>query len=407
MKNNGKRIYFLDNLRSLMVILVLILHSGASYGAGVDFWPFHDVKSSGAISFFMFLCDVFIMAVIFFIAGYFALPSLVKKGTKVFIKDKLKQLGIPWFIITFFLLPVIDYIHYVNYNKMQLLPITAFPKYWLLSIKKIGEFHTGWMNMSTYLNMNESFYQRYMWFLSLLALFFIIFVFVCNLYKKIYKCANIESLVQKTLPKKYNFKIINIITFAMVLLFTIFRFTYPEFMSSGWFSVGNIFQFQLGKLFIYAYCFTIGIFAFSRKWFSDGIGIGKAWIWAIICFCLFAFNMLVLKNITELEKPLLGYKLAFCVIYPLWAISFAGFFISLAYKSMNWSSKFFKRLSENSYNMYLVHYVFPYSIPLLISNFDIPVTMKFSIVSFSTIVFSYIISRYIMKRLSGKGAYCT
>jgi surface polysaccharide O-acyltransferase-like enzyme len=384
-----------------MIILVLVLHSGASYGGGVDFWPFHDVKSSGAISFFMFLGDVFIMAVTFFIAGYFALPSLIKKGSKDFIKGKLKQLGIPWFAITIFLLPVIDYIHYLNYAKIQLIPVAAFPEYWLLSIKKIAEFHTGWMDMSAYMNMNEAFYQRYMWFLSLLILFFIIFVFICNLYMKIYKCTNMEALIQNISPKKYNLKIMGILTFSMVLLFAVFRFTYPEFMNSGWFSAGNIFQFQLGKLFIYAYCFIIGILAFSGKWFSDGPGIGKAWIWGIVCLCLFAFNMLVLKNITEAENPLPGYKIAFCAVYPLWAVSFAGFFVSMAHKVMNRSSKLLKALSENSYNMYLVHYVFPYSIPLLISNCNIPVLLKFLTVSVATIVFSYIISRYIVKKLTG------
>ncbi|MHB9294649.1 putative Glucans biosynthesis protein C [Pillotina sp. SPG140] len=208
MANDVKRIYFLDNLRSLIVILVLILHSGASYGAGVEFWPFHDANLSGAIDFFMFLCDVFLMAVMFFIAGYFAFPSLVKKGTFRFLKDKLKQIGIPWIVIILFLLPVIDYIHYVNYCTVQSAPITAFPEYWVLSIKKIAEFRTGWMDMSKYLNMNEAFYQRYMWFLSLLMLFFVIFTLVCNLIKKIYGYTEMETLIKIISVNKYNLKVI-------------------------------------------------------------------------------------------------------------------------------------------------------------------------------------------------------
>ena len=38
----AKRLVFLDNLRALMVVLVLIFHSGASYGTLVGFWPYHD-----------------------------------------------------------------------------------------------------------------------------------------------------------------------------------------------------------------------------------------------------------------------------------------------------------------------------------------------------------------------------
>src|SRR4030043_2115332 len=97
--DNINRSVFFDNLRSLMVILVLIFHSGAGYGTGVDFWPFHDRNPSSIIDIFMFLCDVFMMAVLFFIAGYFTLPNLQKKGTWGFIKGKLKRLGLSWLAI--------------------------------------------------------------------------------------------------------------------------------------------------------------------------------------------------------------------------------------------------------------------------------------------------------------------
>jgi hypothetical protein len=216
-----------------------------------------------------------------------------------------------------------------------------------------------------------------------------------------------ETLIKIISANKYNLKVIFFCTFTMVLLFGVFRFTYPQFMNSGWFSIGNIFQFQLGKVVIYANCFMIGILAFSGKWFSNNNGIGKIWIWAIICFCLFGLNMLALKNITSSETPPLVYKLAFCVLYPLWALSFVGFFISFAQKLMNCSTKLYKNLSENSYNMYLVHYIFPYSLPLLLSNLNIPVLIKFLLVSVSTIICSFIISKFIIKKLLKKGAYCT
>jgi peptidoglycan/LPS O-acetylase OafA/YrhL len=98
--NNSNRIAFLDNIRSLIIVLVLIFHSGASYGSGVEFWPFHENNPSGIIDFFMFIGDVFFMAIMFFIAGYFVLPDFLKKGLCRFLKDKLKRLGLPWLVIT-------------------------------------------------------------------------------------------------------------------------------------------------------------------------------------------------------------------------------------------------------------------------------------------------------------------
>jgi peptidoglycan/LPS O-acetylase OafA/YrhL len=171
LNSDTRRLPFLDNLRALMVVLVLIFHAGASYSSAVDFWPFHDANSNGLIDIFLFLGDVFMMSVLFFVAGYFALPSISKRGSRRFVAGKFKVLGIPWLVATVGILPILDYIHFTTQNSATV----NFGKYWLLSMKKILEFHFGWLDMTSYRPMTEHFYQRYVWFLSLLLLFFIIF----------------------------------------------------------------------------------------------------------------------------------------------------------------------------------------------------------------------------------------
>jgi hypothetical protein len=106
-----ERLVFFDHLRALMVLLVLLFHAGASYGSMVAFWPYHDPNPSELIDHIMPLLDVFMMSILFFIAGYFALPSLQKRGGRRFLAAKFRRLGIPWLVVTFFLLPVLDYIH--------------------------------------------------------------------------------------------------------------------------------------------------------------------------------------------------------------------------------------------------------------------------------------------------------
>jgi glucan biosynthesis protein C len=76
----ANRILFFDNLRYLMVLLVLIFHSSASYSEMVAFWPLHEMNTSHLLDIIVILLDVFMMIILFFIAGYFALPSLQKKG---------------------------------------------------------------------------------------------------------------------------------------------------------------------------------------------------------------------------------------------------------------------------------------------------------------------------------------
>jgi glucans biosynthesis protein C len=398
--DNAGRTVFFDNLRSLMVVLVLIFHSGASYGSGVEFWPFHDKDPSKIIDIFMFLCDVFMMAILFFIAGYFTLPDLRRKGTWRFIKGKLKRLGMPWLVITLIVLPALDYIHYFFYQAGYVLHALSFPEYWALSMKKIAEFYTGWIDMSAYWSMTEKFYQRYMWFLSLLLFFFVAFA----LLHKIKSHINRKSDRQNSNPanlKRNVFKALFVTSLIMIIFFGLVRFMiYPEFMAFGWFSLGNILQFQFGKLIVYICCFCMGIYSFSRKWFTGNADFGKPWVWAIICFCFFGLNMLALKNLSSSEAPLVSAKIAFCVFYPLLSLSFLGFFVSWTYKHWNRQTKFNMNLAESSYNMYLVHYIVPFTLPLLLSCLNMPVIFKFSIVSIATILFSYTVSRFVVKPLS-------
>jgi glucan biosynthesis protein C len=47
------------------------------------------------------LLDVPIMPILFFLAGYFALRSLQKRGTWLFLKDKLVRIGMPMSFLEF------------------------------------------------------------------------------------------------------------------------------------------------------------------------------------------------------------------------------------------------------------------------------------------------------------------
>src|SRR3990172_284341 len=73
------RAAFIDNVRYLMVVLVVVHHSVAAYAIVAPHWAVHDTNTFAA-DIIRELLDVFMMPVLFFAAGYFALPSLEKKG---------------------------------------------------------------------------------------------------------------------------------------------------------------------------------------------------------------------------------------------------------------------------------------------------------------------------------------
>ena len=72
------RFPFLDNLRYLMILLVLVYHSVAAYATVAPHWLIHDSTSFGA-DIVRELFDVFMMPLLFFVAGFFAPVSLGEK----------------------------------------------------------------------------------------------------------------------------------------------------------------------------------------------------------------------------------------------------------------------------------------------------------------------------------------
>ena len=89
------RLLFFDNVRSLAVLLVVLFHAAISYSNVVPWWYVVDSSRSQLFDVFTAILAVFVMPVLFFVAGYFALPSLQHKGPTAFLKSKFKRLGIP------------------------------------------------------------------------------------------------------------------------------------------------------------------------------------------------------------------------------------------------------------------------------------------------------------------------
>jgi len=396
-----RRVIFFDNLRYLMVMLVLVFHSGASYGSMVAFWPYHDPNPTEFIDIMMLLFDVFMMSILFFIAGYFALPSLQKRGGRRFLGDKFKRLGIPWLVVTTLVLPVLDYIHYHTQTIGQGLLPRNYGTHWWLSIKKMAEFHIGPMRMSEYLDMTEHFYQRYMWFLSLLLLFFVVFWLLYEARKKWSRVPE-RPTRGETASNRSVYRALSLVGLLNVLLFALVKFLLSspaDPFDMVWLSLGNLVQFETAKLAFYVPYFGLGVYAYSRKWFTSGKDFGRPWPWGLICFALMVVNMLVGRSLTRADEPSMGLQLSLLVLYPLWTLSFLGAFMAFASRRWNHPTPLGRELAANSYNMYLAHYVFVMTLPLLLSAWvGGPVLVKFGIAALVTVLLSYGISKYVVKR---------
>ena len=103
------RIHWMDNLRTIIIMMVVLYHVGGVYeAAGLwgGFWIVDDPATITWVGIVGIFFDLFVMPAMFFVAGYLTPPSLGNKTGWGFIKSKAKRLMFPWLIAVFTLIPL-------------------------------------------------------------------------------------------------------------------------------------------------------------------------------------------------------------------------------------------------------------------------------------------------------------
>ena len=110
LKQSRPREFYVDRLRTVMTVMVLLHHTAITYGAPGG-WFFYELKPSGSLSSFLFTLFVatnqaYFMGFFFLLAGYFTPPSLERKGYGWFLGDRFTRLGLPLLGFIFLLGPL-------------------------------------------------------------------------------------------------------------------------------------------------------------------------------------------------------------------------------------------------------------------------------------------------------------
>jgi peptidoglycan/LPS O-acetylase OafA/YrhL len=111
-----KRFAYLDNLRSLVVGLVVITHSAISY-SGLGSWYYVEKRAetlsiveTAVFGLLQSFVQAWFMGILFFSAAFFAAASLAKRGPGAFIRERIFRLGIPLLFYMFVIAPLIYFV---------------------------------------------------------------------------------------------------------------------------------------------------------------------------------------------------------------------------------------------------------------------------------------------------------
>ena len=108
-KPKRARLYFVDNLRILLIILLVLHHLAITYGHS-GMWYYLDGRPDDlavlVATLFTAVNQAFFLAFFFMISGYFTPGSYHRKGSWPFLKDRLLSLGIPLLFYIVFIDPL-------------------------------------------------------------------------------------------------------------------------------------------------------------------------------------------------------------------------------------------------------------------------------------------------------------
>lgn len=331
------RYFYLDNLRALLMVLGLVLHTCAAFSPS-KYWLVSYLQPIEWVDIVNNFIHLFRMPLFFMISGFFAFTMLQKQSLKLFCVTKLLRIGLPF---------------------LSVLLIINLPQYVFL------DFLLG-TTISEQINANSL--VGHLWFLVNLIIYFLV-------YGAVHRSMNVlDSLINKLSAIVTIYLIILILPLVYIGLLVLNKVGIPIYRDIP--LLGSFYQ-----LFAYFDYFLIGclIARLKHQTFIDTITSVKGVILLILVFLISISPWLSPVVMNDVTTPYINHIQAVFVSILIWFV---------ALRIMDKNSGPFKYLADASYTIYLFHQGIIVALVLL-ANF---VVSTFKIDIYPQMVFIFIIS---------------
>ena len=341
-----ERVWFLDHMRYVLVLIVVVFHCILSQVAFFSEAVVWDPRSLTIATCFCFFCYAFQMPLLFFLAGYFAVPSLQSKGPGRFVVSKLFRLLIPAALVLIFLNPIHRYLFHWSRDFKAGLPSMRYLEY-------LPQFFAGvsWLEFDSLMAWEYSI--LHLWFITLLFFFFVSYAFIA---------ARLPGLSIKDGSHRAGAcstrRILAQLCVAGIAAWLAAAGVLWFFESFKWVMVGSFLTFELPSVCWHAACFALGIVAFRSRWFAKPDALGRVWAWVVPCAAV-AVIVIVVDDITVVDPTWMQkywFVLLYWVLKSVSCMLFLGAFLTAMMRYCNKTSPIHKYLSRTSYRVYLLHF---------------------------------------------------
>ncbi len=368
------RLFFIDNLRILLIALVVLHHLAITYGHSGGWYYYEgqpDMVTSIVFTLFNAVNQAFFLGFFYMISGYFTPGSYDRKGAGPFLKDRLLRLGIPllFYIIVF---DPLLYALAVNVHSFE---------------GTLWEFLARYFE-AQYLE-NFSLGTGPLWFVEALLIFNLIYV----LWRRLAKPVTTPPRPDSKTPD-------NLAIAVFALLLGVVTFIVRIWLPMGWnFAPLNL---QFPYFPQYIALFVLGLIAYRRNWFM-GISeaTGKLWQRITIFLIVLLPIVFVAGGAGEDPTPFLGGIHWQAFVFALWEQSLCmGMVISLLIwfrKRYNHQGSLAKAMSASAYTVFIIHAPVAVLVALALSGISLYPLIKFPLVALIVVPLCFLLSNYIRK----------
>jgi len=372
--NAKSRIDYIDNLRILLTVIVILHHLMITYGApgGWYYREFEyaqlDILSLISLVLITAANQAYFMGFFFFLSGYFSSKSLARKKPAQYLWGRIFRLGLPILLFVYLVSPLLR----VIFKRIMF----ARP-----------------VNYSSFLEVYQQLEFGYelgpMWFVLLLLILSILFL-------------------PWSMNPKFSLKFQAIPSHVKILLFALFTGIFTFLVRINY-PVGYVFQplnLQTPHVLQYIFLFFMGIVAFHGKWFDHLEQIfSRSWLFLILGLLLSMPIIFVLSGGLEgdVGAALGGFHWQ-SFAYSLWeqlfcvSIIITGLFYFQRYA--NFTTWLSRELAASSYAAFIIHPLILVTYSALIHQAAIHPLLKISL-SIPPVLFMVFLAAAALRRFPG------
>ncbi|UCC77119.1 MAG: acyltransferase [Anaerolineales bacterium] len=369
------RLAFIDNLRVLLVLLLVVHHAAVTYGPDFGWYYYEgpaDIWTTTLLTLFVAVDQAFIMALYFGIAAYFTAASVERKGARRFVADRLLRLGVP-----------------LAFQSLVIGPLLAY----VLAATVWGYEGTLRDHVVHRLLQDRIIEVGPLWFVEALLLFSLCYLLWWRWSGRSPDDVRGAGPVPSDRALALFAVGIGLVNFAVRLVYPVGRILWP-------------FGFQLAHFPQYIAWFVVGLVAYRRGWL-DGLADARGRTWSRVAILLILFAPILFAVGGALERGtgafyggLRWQALVYAVLEQLLCMGMIIALLVAFRKRYTGQGGLAKEMSSSAYTVYIIHTPVLVLITLAMRDVTVLPAVKFALASLLTVTCCFLIAGGV-RRLPG------